>query len=75
MPYESDRSRFTLMGFCTRCFRGDWRDPPTMCGDCEKDAYEAEREAAVSAFWDELEYERDMAFEALCVAGQGANDV
>lgn len=61
---ERDRSRFGMFG-CNQCFRGDYWEPPSMCGDCEADAEEREREAEEFAFWDELEWERDQAFEAL----------
>lgn len=60
-PRERARDRFTRFGGCSQCFRGDHIDPPAMCGDCEDDAYEAEREAEERAFVDELEYERDCA--------------
>lgn len=70
---ERRAERFTLFGGCSQCFRGDYWEPPAMCGECEDDAYEAEREAAEAAFVDELEYERDLAFEALVQAPTEAN--
>lgn len=55
-------------GGCPACFRGDYFEPPAMCGDCEDATYEAERAAAEFAFWDELEFDRDFAFDQLVAA-------
>lgn len=52
-----------------RCSPPSWSDPTgDICAACEAradEAYAAEQEAA---FWDELEFERDAAFEALIEA-------
>lgn len=58
---------------CLQCFRGDYWDLPFMCGDCERAAEDAEREAAEFAFWDELEFERDQAFDALIESLESAH--
>lgn len=52
-------------GHCRKCFRGDYWEPPAMCGDCEDRLIEAEYAAEERAFVDELEFERDIAFDAL----------
>jgi hypothetical protein len=48
-----------------QCFRGDFYEPPSMCGDCEQRALDAEYESEEFLFWDELEFERDRAFDVL----------
>jgi hypothetical protein len=53
-----------------RCSPPSWSDPTgDICAACEARADEAYAAEQESAFWDELEFERDQAFAALIEAG------
>lgn len=59
-----DDGRYYCGDRCT-CFRGSYWEPPAICGYCERASEIAEEQAEAEAFVDELEFERDLAFEQL----------
>lgn len=54
-PRPEPRDGVSQYGGCPQCFRGDYWEPPAMCGDCEDAAMEASQREEHRLYQQELD--------------------